>query len=252
MPSPRSTIDLTFQPPVIAHRGVRAEAPENTLPAFGLAKHRGATWIETDVKLTHDGIPILMHDDTLERTTNGNGAVADIPWELVRNLDAGTWFDPRFAGTRVPRMSEMLKLAFTDYLRVNLEIKPCPNRTQATTMVALIEAAKLWPADHPPPLISSFDVEALVIASQLHPEWPRGLLLDNWRSDWAELAKLTRASTINLDHKLLTGDRLDMLLSAGLPILTYTVNDPARAKELLQKGVAAVFTDDPAKIIKAL
>ena len=154
--------------------------------------------------------------------------------------------------TRPFAPSEMLKLAFTDYLRVNLEIKPCPNRTQATTMVSLIEAAKIWPSDHPPPLISSFDIEVLVIASQLHPEWPRGLLLDSWPADWVERAKLARISTINIDEKLLTAKRLEMLVASGLPVLAYTVNDPERAKELLQNGVTAVFSDDPAKIIQAL
>ena len=134
-------------------------------------------------------------------------------------------------------------------MRINLELKPCPGRTQVTTMVTLIEASRIWPDDLPPPLISSFDIDALTIAAQLHPEWPRGLLLDTWREDWQELANLTSASTIHLNEKLLSPARIEMLQRAQLPILAYTVNDPARAKELLRSGVTALFTDNPKELM---
>ncbi|MDE2030139.1 MAG: glycerophosphoryl diester phosphodiesterase, partial [Alphaproteobacteria bacterium] len=190
---------LNFRPPVIAHRGARARAPENTMAAFEAAREDGAAWIETDVKLTADGVPVLIHDDLLDRTTNGHGAVADMDWAEMRELDAGGWFAPVFAGARVPRLAELLAFARDSDMRINLELKPCPGRALATVMVSMIEAAKLWPADAPPPLISSFDAEALTIASRLHPGWPRGLLLDGWRDDWRELAGLTRASTLHVN-----------------------------------------------------
>jgi glycerophosphoryl diester phosphodiesterase len=240
-----SLAELFFHPPVIAHRGVRAKAPENTLAAFRLAKEAGVGWIETDVKLTHDGVPILMHDDTLDRTTNGHGPVADKTWDEIRQLDAG-------GGERVPSLAEALHFAIDANINLNLEIKPCPGRTQATTMVALIEVAKMWPDDRPPPLVSSFDIEALAIAAMLHPEWPRGLLLDDWRDDWLEIARLTGASTINMNADILTQPRVAMIAKSGLPLLVYTVNEPLRARELLRWGVSAVFSDDPQAIIGTL
>jgi glycerophosphoryl diester phosphodiesterase len=245
-------INLDFIPPVIAHRGARVRAPENTMAAFKAAREDGARWIETDVKLTSDGVPILMHDDTLDRTTDGHGSVADMSWAEIKNLDAGAWFSPAFKGTRVATLVELLIFARDTNMRLNLELKPCPGRTQATVMVALIEAAKLWPDTAPPPLISSFDIDALSIAAQLHPEWPRGLLLDEWREDWRELASLVQATTINLNADLLTPARIAALREANKPILAYTVNDAARAKALLQSGVQAVFSDNPAALIGAL
>ena len=239
------TNQLLFIPPVIAHRGARMVAPENTLAAFEAACAQGAAWIETDVKLTHDGVPILMHDDTLDRTTNGHGAVADTIWADIQRLDTG-------GGVRVPSLIEALRMAMERHLHLNLEIKPCPGRTQATTMVTLIEATKVWPDDHPPPLISSFDTQALVIASRLRPDWPRGLLLEGWKDSWPDLVQMTQASTINIDAASVTQQRVEQLISSKLPVLVYTVNDPLRAKELIHWGVSAVFSDNPLEIIRAL
>ena len=243
---------LDFTPPVIAHRGARRRAPENTMAAFKAAREDGAVWIETDVKLTSDGVPILMHDDTLNRTTDGRGSVADMPWAEMQKLDAGAWFSPAFKGTRIPTLAELLLFAREAGMRLNLELKPCPGRTQATVMVALIEAAKLWPESAPAPLISSFDVEALTMAAQLHPDWPRGLLLDDWRDDWRELASLTQATTINLSARIATPERITLLRDAQKSVLVYTVNDASRARALLQDGVQAVFSDNPAEILEAL
>ena len=256
LPSHPYSGELLFLPPVIAHRGARWRAPENTLAAFAAAKSEGAAWIETDVKLTRDGIPILMHDDTVDRTTNGKGAVADMDWADLVHLEVHNGGGRNdYAGSphaRIPRLADALHFAIENFLHLNLEIKPCPGRTQATTMIALIEGAKIWPTDHPPPLISSFDTEALMMALQLHPDWPRSVLLDTWRDDWTRLVIDTEASTINLNANLLTKERVEKLTQSKLPILAYTVNDPQRAKELLYWGVSAVFTDNPGEIIKFL
>lgn len=245
-------LPLDFVPPVIAHRGSRLRAPENTMPSFMAARDEGAIWLETDVKLTADGIPILMHDDTLDRTTDGRGSVADRTWDEIKALDSGGWFSPAFAGTRVASLAELLDFARMAGMRLNLEIKPCPGRTRATTMVTLIEVAKMWPDYAPIPLISSFDIEALMVAAQLHPDWPRGLLLDEWRDDWREVATATMATTLNLNAELLTPERLAQLRTANMPILCYTVNDPARAQSLMQSGVQAVFSDNPGEMLRAL
>jgi len=247
-----SLFPLAFRPPVIAHRGARGKAPENTLAAFRRAHDDGATWFEVDVKLTRDGVPVLMHDDTLERTTNGTGNVADMDWVEMQTLDAGSWFGADFKDQRVPQLAEALRYALESGMHVNIEIKPCPGRTRATAMVTLIEAAKIWPTDAAPPLISSFDEEALIIAAGLHPEWPRGILLEDWRDDWDEVAQKAKVSTVNIDEKELTPVRMDRFSHTRMPVLAYTVNDVGRMKELLRWGVKAVFTDDPATLIEAL
>src|SRR5580658_7344129 len=99
---------ISFHPPVIAHRGASAQAPENTMAAFRLATESGAKWVEFDVHLTQDGVPVIMHDDTLDRTTDGKGKIADASWADVQKLDAGSWFDKRFKGERVPHLDEVL------------------------------------------------------------------------------------------------------------------------------------------------
>jgi glycerophosphoryl diester phosphodiesterase len=242
----------TFQPPVIAHRGSRSGAPENTLAAFRLAYREGARWIETDVKLTQDGVPVLFHDDTLDRTTNGKGPVSNISWADLQNLDAGSWFGSEFKNERVPSLAEALRFLLDHGMRVNLEIKPCLGRAQVTTMVALMETAKIWPEDYAPPLISSFDHDALAIAAQLHPDWPRGLLLDEWRGDWHDAAHKLQANAIHMNATQLTRERIGLIIRSGLPVLTYTVNEVRRAKELLEWGVGAVFSDNPKDMIETL
>lgn len=222
------------------------------MAAFVAARKAGAQWIETDVKITADGVPVLFHDDRLERTTNGQGTVADTNWDEMRQLDAGAWFGAEHAGARVPTLAELLIFARESGVRLNLELKPCQGRAQATVMVALIEAANLWPENLPPPLLSSFDIDALLVAAQLRPDWPRGLLLSDWPDNWRETAARAGVSSLHVDAALLTPERIEMLRQTGLPLLSFTVNDPAKARQLLQDGVRAVFSDDPGSCISSL
>jgi glycerophosphoryl diester phosphodiesterase len=240
-----------FHPPFIAHRGASVDAPENTMAAFRAARDSGALWIAADVKLTADGVAVLFRDQVLERSTNGKGAVADMSWADMQCLDSGVWFSPEFAGTHVTRLSELLIFARDAGLRLILELNPCPGRAQATSMVALIEAAKLWPENLPPPMISSWDGESLVRAAQLHPEWPRMLVLNHWNDNWRERASHAQISALDIDAAALTDDRLAALRAYNIPLFTHTVNDPEKARALLQQGIDAVLTADPAKLLRA-
>ncbi|MFA4994350.1 MAG: glycerophosphodiester phosphodiesterase family protein [Bdellovibrionales bacterium] len=235
---------IDFFPPIIAHRGAPLRAPENTIESFVCARDAGAKWIETDVTLTSDGIPVLMHDETLDRTTNGHGPIAEMTWEKIQQLDAGSWFSPAFAGTRVTSLTELMAFCTSSRMRLVLELKPSPGRTQATVMVTLIEACKLWPENAPPPMVGSFDVDALMISAQLRPDWPRGLFLEKWRDDWIETAFLTQASTVTMRDDMLTPERLPLIKNSPFPLLAYTINDKARMKELLKNGIKAVFSDN--------
>lgn len=243
---------LAFHPPVIAHRGASAVAPENTLAAIRAAREQGASWIELDVKITYDGVPVLMHDETLDRTTSGSGFVAEAAWTEVARLDAGGAFAGAFKGEAVPHLTEAVNALLFNNLSLMLEIKPCPGRAKATTMVAVIELAKVWPEGDVYPVISSFDKESLEIVAQLEPQWPRCLIIDNWESDWQMIAAEVSVSALSFDERLLTRERLAEIRPLRLPILAYTVNDSARAKELLAWGVSAVYADNPRAILENL
>ncbi len=246
------TSSLRFHPPFIAHRGVSALAPENTMAAFRLVPQSGTKWFEFDVHLTSDGVPVVIHDDRLERTTDGKGKVADMMWADMQKLDAGSWFDKKFKGERVPHLAEVLHFALTCDLRPVIEIKPCPGRAQATTMVTLIEAAKIWPHEHTSPLIVSFDPEVLGIASRLQPHWPRGLSFEKWHEDWRQRAAKVHAAVVSMDTGILTRERMQSMVRYGMALLVYTVNDPARARELLSQGARGIFSDNPQALVKAL
>jgi glycerophosphoryl diester phosphodiesterase len=208
--------------------------------------------VEFDVKLTRDGVPVIMHDDTLDRTTNGTGKVADMDWADIQKLDAGSWFDARFRDERVPHLADALRTILEGGMRPMIEIKPSPGRARATSMIALLEAAKIWPHNHPSPLVLSFNREALAAAAQIQPHWPRGLSFDEWQEDWRDGVKEVEAEAIVINADLLTSDHMPILTQSELTILTYTVDDPSLTKRLLSEGVSAVFCDNPGAMIAAL
>jgi glycerophosphoryl diester phosphodiesterase len=239
-------------PRTIGHRGARGYAPENTLAGIRTAAEQGVCWVEVDVKLTRDGVPILMHDDTVDRTTDGRGVVASMDFDYLRRLDAGKPFGPQFAGERIPTLEETLALVFELGLGINLEIKPCPGREEETAYKTLDTARALWPADRPPPLISSFELPSLEVALAHMPDWPRGYLIDRRPADWAAIADRLQATTLNVNARREDERSIAAYLATGRPVLTYTVNDPAQARRLIDLGVSAVFTDYPRDVLAVL
>lgn len=239
-------------PRIIGHRGAKAEAPENTLASIRQAHASGARWVEFDVKLTADGVPILIHDDTLERTTDGRGPVRARRLEQIRALDAGRWFDRRFAGERVPTLDEALEACVDLGLGVNIELKPCPGRAVETAEVALRGARASWPDTAPPPLISSFAETCLEVARVLVPDWPRGYLIERVPADWRARLERFGCATLNVGERRLIRAEVDAVVATGTPLLVYTVNDPVRAGELFGWGVAAIFTDRVARLTGTL
>jgi glycerophosphoryl diester phosphodiesterase len=236
-------------PHVIGHRGAAAHAPENTLAGFRRAKALGCGMVEFDVKLTRNRVPILMHDDTLERTTNGQGAVMNADFAAIRTLDAGRYFSPDFTGERIPTLEEALKLALELDLAVNIEIKPCPGRDVETAQVALAQALAIWPRDREPPLVSSFSVDSLAAAKEAAPDWPRGYLIWDRPPTWRALADTLGAATLNIAAEKETPATIAEYRATGRPVLAYTINDAAQAKALFAQGIVAVFSDRPDAIL---
>jgi glycerophosphoryl diester phosphodiesterase len=232
-------------PKVIGHRGAKAYAPENTLASIHTAADLGIEWVEVDVKLTKDGIAILFHDDELDRCTNGSGLVAETDWKTIQELDTGSWFGDSFMGEKIPLLEEALEVILNRGLGVNLEIKPCPGREMETAEVMLDVASRIWPDDAAPPLVSSFQHVSLETALDYLDAWPRGLLMDEYMDTWRETAEYLEAATININGNTVTLDQIEEYLTYKKPILAYTINDPEKARLLLENGVSAVFSDNP-------
>lgn len=227
----------------IAHRGGGTAAPENTLAAIRTGAAAGFRMVEFDVMLSRDGVPLLIHDETLARTTDGEGRVCEHDFAALQRLDAGSWHGPAFAGERLPSLEQALDLLLALDLDANIEIKPARGFEQATGEIAARLIAARWPAARRPPLLSSFDFTALDAARRVAPQLPRGLLFEEVPADWRARMQAHEAVSLHCDHSRLSADRMRDIVSAGVPLLCYTVNDAARAAALVAAGVSGLFTD---------
>ncbi len=236
---------LIILPPVIGHRGAAGLAPENTLASFRRAAALGVGMVEFDVRLSADDQPVVFHDETLERTSDGRGRVADCELADLRALDASGWFAPGYAGETIPTLDEVLGLCLELGMMVNIEIKPDSGREARTAAIALTLARELWPADRPSPLVSSFAEESLAVAREAAPDWPRGLLVEAVPDDWRERARRLGCGAVCADHQWLRPAQVAEIRAAGMPVLAYTVNDDDEKVRLWAMGVAAVFSDFP-------
>lgn len=243
-------IRLKDLPPffLIGHRGYAARFPENTTLGFCEAVKADAIMIELDVCLSSDRIPVVVHDDTLDRTTHGTGLVSESTLARIKTLDAGSWFDPKFKGLRIPTLDEVFQEVGGKCL-INVEIKgsayeekkqPDSIETQVTSLITkhgLLDQT----------LISSFHPEILERISEMESSYSLAVLT-NKRSFTPELAAFCykiKAFSWNPDHSTLIKDQVQSAHNAGLKVMPYTVNDPARTQELKNMGVDALFTDDP-------
>ncbi|HMS26644.1 MAG TPA: glycerophosphodiester phosphodiesterase [Burkholderiaceae bacterium] len=230
-------------PKWIAHRGAGKLAPENTLAAFKLGASHGYTMFECDVKLSRDGVPFLLHDSTLERTTSGTGTAGDVDWEGLSKLDAGSWHSATHSGEPIPSFAIIAQYCLQHDFFLNIEIKPTPGLEQLTGEVVAKQAAALWQDTSTPPLLSSFRPESLMGAKLTAPHLPRALLLDTLWNGWLETALMLDCVAIICNHKLWDASSVTQAKSAGFQTLSYTVNDDATAKRLLDLGIDGIITD---------
>ncbi len=227
---------------LIAHRCGGTLAPENTLAGLRQAAACGYRGVEFDVMLSAEGTPLLIHDETLERTTSGRGRVAETGDAELSRLDAGCWFAPRFAGEPLPFFADAARLCIELGLWVNVEIKPSAGREAKTGRAVALAARRLW-AGEAPPLLSSFSQAALAAAREAAPELPRGLLCVAPPAGWPALCRELQCVSLHCSRRHFGMPLLAEAQAAGVPLLIYTVNDPDDARDLLRQGVAAVFTD---------
>jgi glycerophosphoryl diester phosphodiesterase len=229
-------------PRVLGHRGGGTLAPENTLAGLRTASNYGFGGAEFDAKLTRDGVAILMHDDTLDRTTNGRGPVAQADWAALQGLDAGSWYDARFAGQTIPTLEAALSLCGELGLWPNVEIKPCPGRERETGTLVAREVQRQWRGD-PFPLLSSFSPASLEAARDEAPRLPRGLLMGDVPDDWREQVNQLGCFSLHCHHRAVSQALLVQAIAADIPVLCYTVNRPDLVSKLLSRGVSAIVTD---------
>ena len=230
---------------VIAHRGCSAVRPENTLASFEKAIEIGADMIECDVQLSLDRAAVVIHDETLERTTNGRGPVAHQPLVALRQLDAGGWFASEYAGERVPLLAEVLDTA-KERILANVELKGerASARALAEVVVREIRRARMERQT----VLSSFEPAFLEAARQLAPEVTRASLFNREKHEGmapAVILEEVGAMSLNLSDEEVSPGIVRECRAHGAAVAVYTVNDRERASDLFRMGVAAVFTDCP-------
>lgn len=240
---------LYFNPPLIAHRGASGLAPENTMLAFTKAAQLGVKWIEFDVMLAKDGIPVIFHDDELERTTNGQGLLANHPFAYLRSLDAGKWFDLTSAGERIPSLPEVLHFLENMHLSANVEIKAPLGQEEALVKKVLADMAPFLQQAPQTVLFSSFSLQALQYLRKYAPKCLLGLLMHDWIPEWSELSETLNCVSVHVNEAILTKERAHQIKATNRALLSYTVNSPQRALQLFSYGVDAIFTDHPEQML---
>lgn len=240
---------MWIYPKYLAHRGGGKLAPENTIAALQCGLDYGFKAVEFDVMLARDGVPVVMHDPHLGRTVAGSGNVFDYDAAELIRLDAGGWFGARFQGEPVPLFTQYVDFCRQHGIWMNIEIKPAPGSEAETgTVVARLVRAMFGPEigqDDPTvlPLFSSFSAEALAAARAAAPDVPRALLLDRLEAGWQAQGRELGAVAIHTNQKYLTADLAQQVKAAGFGLFCYTVNNPARARQIMGWGVDALCTD---------
>jgi glycerophosphoryl diester phosphodiesterase len=209
----------------VAHRGAGLSAPENTLAAFQHGFDMGYRMFECDAKVSADGVVYLLHDATLDRTTNAQGMAHHYIWDEISQLDAGSWHSEWFAGAGIPTLEQVAQFCIERDCYLNIEIKPSPGFEARTGMLVAQKAMECWKGQPVLPLLTSFKRDALQSAQMSVPELPRGLLIACHYPIYSQ-------SLIHECHNL------------GIRCMAYTVNDANKAIELLEMGVDTIITDD--------
>jgi glycerophosphoryl diester phosphodiesterase len=230
-------------PRLAAHRGAGRLAPENTLAALRLGYAHGYRMVEIDVKLSADGVAFLLHDNTLERTTSARGRADALNWRQLSLLDAGAWHSPDYAGEPLATLATVARWSRAHDVLVNIEIKPTLGRERETGAAIAFDASTLWSDAAVKPLLSSFSEATLEAACEAAPDLPRAWLIEDLPADWHSRVTRLGCVAIDIEHTLLSMQRIGEFRDAGLRIATWTVNDPARAALLLGWGVDTVITD---------
>ncbi len=241
-PAPVSFADWPY-PALCAHRGAGKRAPENTLAALRTGASFGYRMFEVDVQLSGDGVALLMHDATLERTTDGRGRVSSHGFAALARLDAGSWHSSAFAGEGIPTLERAARWVLANDAALNVEIKPSPGFERQTGAAIALDASAAWRGARIAPLLSSFSEAALAAAREVAPALPRALLFGDLPDDWLARCRALDCVALDARHDTLSPQIVAQAHRASLRVLAYTVNEAARAGELFDWGLDVLITD---------
>ena len=238
----------------IAHRGAGRQAPENTMAALRHGLACGWRAFEVDAKLSADGVPFLLHDTTLDRTTTETGPAGDRAWSELQTLDAGAWHHSEHAFEPIPSLTQALNFAFAHGCAINVEIKPSPGTEAATGEAVAALCAQRWAhavdrahtqQEAPPaaPLLSSFQMASLQAASRTAPDLPRALLINQVWPHWLDEAQALGCKACVVQHEIADAGIVQAVKARGMKAWVYTVNEPREAQAMVQLGVDGLITD---------
>lgn len=232
---------------VIAHRGASGHAPENTLAAFKRAIALGATFIETDLQLSRDARFVAIHDDTVNRTTNGQGKVHDLSLADLRRLDAGSWFGSEFTGERIPTLEEIFEFSKKHDVVFYLELKPSGSWGGEHTLIGALRQSE----EIPRAVVISFDPGILEALRKIEPTLMTGLLFDGQIDRPLDRAVEVGARQLAVRGDLVTPALLADARKKDLQVVCWTVNQPAHMRLLIQAGVDGIMSDYPDRVVAA-
>jgi len=233
---------------IIGHRGASGHAPENTLAAFKKAVALGATFIETDLQLSRDARFVAIHDDTLERTTNGHGKVHDQTLAALRRIDAGSWFGSDYAGERIPTLEEILDFSKKNDIVFYLELKPSGSWGGEHALIgAMRESGEVARV-----VVISFDPAILASLRKIEPTLMTGVLYDGQLADPLKTAVDVGARQLVVRGDLVTPAMIVEARKRDLQVVCWTVNHPAHIRLLIAAGVDGIMSDYPDRLVAAL
>ena len=239
-------------PKLIGHRGVKDLCPENTLESIAMALELGLTLVEIDVKISKDNLPILLHDDTLDRTTNGSGLVIDYNYENIKKLDAGKFFYKKNTNIFVPKLEDTLNLCINNNVNLNIELKPNKNFEKENTLQIYKLTKNIHQIDI---FFSSFDMNSILEISKLYPQSFRSFLLDDFKEynidDLINLSINNDLKICGLNIDLVSTDIIKKIKESNMSITVYSDKNInlSKANEIFSLGVDSIFIDNPRDLL---
>lgn len=228
---------------IIGHRGAAGLAPENTQAGFRLAAELPLNWVEYDVVVTADQVPVIFHDDRVDRCSNGTGPLRDQNWQQLAQLDVGGWFSPEYAGQRLVAFADLLPFLQSRGCGSHVELKLHAGVSPEDLVAAAGPVIAANPSEDI--IISSFDPRVLTLMHAQYPELNKAILLDQDLPNWQDWARAVSADAVHIDDDIVTEKWIEACVAQGWKVRVFTVNDPERARQLAGWGVCSIFTDYP-------
>ena len=228
---------------IYAHRGASKLAPENTMPAFDLAYQAGADGIETDVQLTKDSVPVLIHDENVRRTTNGTGFVQDYTYEEIKKLDAGSWFSSKFSDTPIVTLEEFLGWVQDKSMVLNIELKNnvIDYKNMERIVYDLLQAHQVLEQT----VGSSFNPDSMKRMKEIDPKVTTAFLTSQKLPDLLGYLRRLQVDGLHAKYRLLNKKLAENCMQQNLALRSYTVNRPAQMKKCFKLKCEGIFTDVP-------